>query len=58
LYFTTSVPSAIYLFYDFHYWHGIVHVIMQVWYSGAFTLMMHNVKLPTCFESNSSQGIL
>lgn len=42
LYFTTSVPSAIYLFYDFHYWHGIAHVLMQVWYSGAFTLMMHN----------------
>lgn len=42
MYFTTSVPSAIYLFYDFHYWHGIAHVLMQVWYSGAFTLMMHN----------------
>jgi hypothetical protein len=42
LYFTTSVPSAIYLFCDFHYWHGIAHVLMTVWYSGSFTLMMHN----------------
>lgn len=42
MYFATSVPSAIYLFYDFHYFHGILHVLMQVWYSGSFTLMMHN----------------
>ena len=42
LYFSTSVPSAIYLYYDFHYLHGLVHVLVTVWFSGSFTLMMHN----------------
>ena len=41
LYFSTSVPSAIYLFYSFSYVHGIFHVIMQGWYVGAYTLLMH-----------------
>jgi hypothetical protein len=41
LYFATSVPSAIYLFYNFHWWHGLLHVIMQVYYTGPYTLMMH-----------------
>lgn len=42
LYFLTSVPSAIYLFYSFNYLHGIAHLLMTVWYSGSFTLMLHN----------------
>lgn len=43
LYFCTSVPSAIYLFFGkFTYLHGIVHLLVTVWYSGGFTLMMHN----------------
>ncbi|KAI1470336.1 uncharacterized protein F4812DRAFT_417112 [Daldinia caldariorum] len=41
LYFTTSVPSAIWLFYHFTYWHGIIHAAMQFYYVGAYTLMMH-----------------
>ncbi|KAI1416897.1 hypothetical protein F5Y13DRAFT_153278 [Hypoxylon sp. FL1857] len=41
LYFTTSVPSAIWLFYHFTYLHGIVHFIMQFYYLGTYTLMMH-----------------
>ncbi|CAG8980833.1 hypothetical protein HYALB_00003762 [Hymenoscyphus albidus] len=42
MYFTTALPSAIYLFYDFHLWHGFAHIIYIVWCSGGFTLMMHN----------------
>ncbi|KAF2757926.1 acylamide-delta3(E)-desaturase, partial [Pseudovirgaria hyperparasitica] len=41
LYFTTSVPSALYLFYSFDYWHAFAHVIMQGYYMGTYTLMMH-----------------
>jgi hypothetical protein len=42
LYFTTSVPSAlILLFVKFSYIHGILHSLMQVWYAGSYTLMMH-----------------
>ncbi|KAI2621475.1 hypothetical protein GGS26DRAFT_569371 [Hypomontagnella submonticulosa] len=41
LYFTTSVPSAIWLFYHFTYLHGIIHFAMQFYYIGAYTLMMH-----------------
>ncbi|KAF1989391.1 fatty acid desaturase [Aulographum hederae CBS 113979] len=41
LYFSTSVPSAIYLFYSFTYLHGIAHLIMTGWYIGTYTLMMH-----------------
>jgi hypothetical protein len=42
LYSFTSLPSAAYLFYDFHYLHGITHLLLTAWYSGSFTLMMHN----------------
>ncbi|MCJ1407346.1 hypothetical protein MMC19_001417 [Ptychographa xylographoides] len=42
LYFTTSVPSAfILLFVKFSYVHGIIHSLIQVWYAGSYTLMMH-----------------
>lgn len=41
LYFTTSVPSAIYLFYNFSWMHGILHWVMQSYYVGTYTLMMH-----------------
>lgn len=41
LYFTTSIPSAVYLFYDFHWWHGLAHFVMQMYYVGTYTLMMH-----------------
>ncbi|KAL2812676.1 hypothetical protein BDW59DRAFT_155203 [Aspergillus cavernicola] len=41
LYFATSVPSAIFLFYRFHWAHGIAHWIMQTYYVGTYTLMMH-----------------
>ncbi|KAK6582532.1 hypothetical protein PZA11_004940 [Diplocarpon coronariae] len=43
LYFATSVPSALYLFFGrFTYGHGLVHLLVSVWYAGGFTLMMHN----------------
>jgi hypothetical protein len=41
LYFTTSVPSALLLFYRFSWVHGILHTLMQIWYTGSYTLMMH-----------------
>lgn len=42
LYLFTSVPSALYLFYNFTYPHAICHWIVTEWYSGAFTIMLHN----------------
>ncbi|KAK9778586.1 putative Fatty acid desaturase domain-containing protein [Seiridium cardinale] len=42
LYFSTSVPSAIYLFFGTFTWiHGVLHFLMQISYMGAYTLMMH-----------------
>ena len=41
IYFTTSVPSALGLYHHFSYLHGVLHAIMQVWYTGSYTLMMH-----------------
>ncbi len=37
LYLSTSIPSAVYLFYSFTYLHGIIHVVMQGSYVGAYT---------------------
>lgn len=42
LYFCTSVPSAIYLYYRFSWLHGVLHWVMQLSYCGSFTLMLHN----------------
>ena len=42
IYLCTSVPSAILLVYHFSWPHAIFHWLMQAWYSGAFTLMLHN----------------
>lgn len=42
LYLTTSVPSALYLYYNFTWIHAICHWLLQAWYSGPFTLMLHN----------------
>lgn len=42
LYFCTSVPSALYLCYNFHYLHGVVHILYTAWSFGPFTLMLHN----------------
>ncbi|KAI9164041.1 fatty acid desaturase [Paramyrothecium foliicola] len=41
IYFSTSVPSAILLFRNFTYLHGILHLVMQIYYTGSYTLMMH-----------------
>lgn len=41
LYFTTSIPSAIWLYYHFTYLHGILHFALQFYYLGTYTLMMH-----------------
>lgn len=42
LYFTTSVPSAIYLYYSFSWPHALLHWMMQSYYCGPFTLLLHN----------------
>ncbi|KAI9809723.1 MAG: hypothetical protein M1825_000156 [Sarcosagium campestre] len=42
IYLSTSLPSAIYLFINFSYPHAIFHWLMQGWYCGSFTLMLHN----------------
>jgi hypothetical protein len=42
LYLSTSIPSAIYLFYDFHYPHAVIHLLLTVWYTSSFTLLLHN----------------
>lgn len=41
LYFTTSLPSAVVLFYRFSWLHAVLHGLMQGWYVGTYTLMMH-----------------
>lgn len=41
LYFSTSVPSAVLLFWRFSWIHGLLHFVMQVSYMGTYTLMMH-----------------
>ncbi|KAA8645078.1 hypothetical protein EYZ11_009406 [Aspergillus tanneri] len=41
LYFTTSLPSALILFHHFTWVHGFLHWVMQSYYVGTYTLMMH-----------------
>ena len=41
LYFTTSVPSALLLYWRFSYAHGLLHAAMQFYFLGTYTLMMH-----------------
>lgn len=40
-YFKTSVPSMLYLYYRFSWYHGVLHWLMQSYYVGTYTLMMH-----------------
>lgn len=42
LYTCVNLPSAIYLFYNFSYLHGIIHTAFTFWCAGSFTLLMHN----------------
>lgn len=41
LYFSTSVPSALFLYHHFTYLHAFLHLLMQGYYIGTYTLMMH-----------------
>ncbi|ODA83295.1 hypothetical protein RJ55_01807 [Drechmeria coniospora] len=41
IYFTTSVPSAVFLYRHFTYTHGVLHTAMQFYLLGTYTLMMH-----------------
>jgi len=40
--FTTVVPSAIYLYLHFNYFHAVIHTAWAGFCMGPFTLMMHN----------------
>ncbi|KAL8827209.1 MAG: hypothetical protein Q9191_003330, partial [Dirinaria sp. TL-2023a] len=42
LYLFTSVPSAVGLYCRFTWSHAVIHWVMQAYYSGSFTLMLHN----------------
>ena len=42
LYLSTSVPSALILYTRFTTLHAILHWLMQSYYCGSFTLMLHN----------------
>jgi hypothetical protein len=37
-----NLPSAVYLFYNFSWIHGIIHAAFTFWCAGSFTLLMHN----------------
>lgn len=41
LYLGTSVPSALFLYWRFSWLHGVLHWLMQTYYVGTYTLMMH-----------------
>lgn len=41
IYFTSSIPSMLYLYYRFSWYHGVLHWLMQSYYVGTYTLMMH-----------------
>lgn len=41
LYSCVLLPSALYMFYDFHWWHAILHGLLQGWSAGAYTLLRH-----------------
>jgi hypothetical protein len=41
LYLCTSIPSAAYLYINFHWWHAVLHCVVQGWYMGAYTLLKH-----------------
>lgn len=42
LYFSTSIPSAVGLYLHFTWPHAVLHWLMQAYYAGSFTLMLHN----------------
>jgi hypothetical protein len=41
-YMTINLGSAIWLYYNFSYLHGVIHTAYTVWCVGSFTLLMHN----------------
>ena len=41
IYFTTLIPSMLCLYYRFSWYHGVLHWLMQSYYVGTYTLMMH-----------------
>jgi phosphoinositide-3-kinase regulatory subunit 4 len=42
IYLFTVVPSAIYLYCNFTWLHGVAHWLMVSYYAGPFTLLLHN----------------
>ena len=41
-YLTINLGSAIWLYYNFSYMHGVIHTAYTAWCIGSFTLLMHN----------------
>lgn len=41
IYTSTIVPSAVVLFYSFSYLHAFLHLAMQMYYMGSYTLLTH-----------------
>ncbi|KAL8420312.1 hypothetical protein RB594_003190 [Gaeumannomyces avenae] len=41
IYFTTTIPSALWLFWSFTWTHAVLHFLMQLFYMPTYTLMMH-----------------
>lgn len=42
IYLFVNFPSAIFLFHDFTWLHGIVHAVFTTWCAGPYTLLLHN----------------
>ena len=40
LYLTTTLPSVVVLFLQFHLIHAVLHLVMQLYYIGTYTLML------------------
>jgi hypothetical protein len=42
LYCATLIPSAIYLYYRFSWLHAACHWLLEIYYAGPFTILLHN----------------
>jgi hypothetical protein len=41
-YYATLIPSAVYLYYRFSWLHAACHWLLEIYYAGPFTLLLHN----------------
>jgi hypothetical protein len=42
VHYLTLLPSALYLYYNFSWLHGVFHLVYAIWNAGPFTLLLHN----------------